>query len=446
MERKKPPTDTIATQNNAISNDSDWVSFETTISTAPNQLAIAPGYLLKEWEANGRKYYHYKMDAPILNFYSFVSGEYEVIRDKWQDVNLEIYHHKNHTYNLDRMMKGLKRGLDYYTTNFSPYQHRQVRVIEFPRHHGRFAQSFANTIPFSEGFGFTAKVDDSEEGGFDYPFAVTAHELAHQWWGHQVVGGDVQGATTIIESLSEYSALKVLEKEYGKNKMRKFLKNALDSYLQGRTFESKKENPLMYCEDQGYIRYDKGSLVMYAMSDYLGDTVLNNALKNYIAKTAFQEAPYTTTLELVSEIDAVTPDSLKYLIKDMFETITLYSNRVIKTSSEKMEDGRYKVTLDYQVRKYRADDKGKRIYADTEGIDFYQLNTKQDTIRSLPLQDYIDIGVFGEEDKELYLQKHKITNIFDSIELILDEEPKEVGIDPYNKLIDTQSEDNRRRL
>ena len=68
----------------------------------------------------------------------------------------------------------------------------------------------------------------------------------------------------------------------------------------------------MFCEYQQYIHYNKGSLVFYAMSDYLGDTVLNNALKNYIAKTAFQEAPYTTTLELVSEIDAVTPDSLKY--------------------------------------------------------------------------------------------------------------------------------------
>ena len=445
-ERKKPPTDTIAIQNNDLSNDSDWVDFEITISTAPNQLAIAPGYLQKEWEANGRKYYHYKMDAPILNFYSITSGEYEVRRDKWKDVSLEIYHHKDHTYNLDRMMKGLKRGLDYYTENFSPYQHRQVRIIEFPRHQGSFAQSFANTIPFSEGFGFTAKVDDSEEGSFDYPFAVTAHELAHQWWGHQVVGANVQGSTMIIESLSEYSALKVLEKEYGKSKMRKFLKNALDKYLQGRTREQKKENPLMYCEDQEYIRYDKGSLVMYAMSDYLGDTTLNNVLKNYIAKTAFQEAPYTTTLELVGMIDDATPDSLKYLIKDMFETITLYSNRVMETSAEKMEDGRYKVTLDYQVRKYRANDKGKRIYSDIDGEDFYQLNTQQDTIRSLPLQDYIEIGVFGEEDKELYLQKHKITKIFDTVELILDEEPKEVGIDPYNKLIDTQSEDNRRKV
>ena len=32
------------------------------------------------------------------------------------------------------------------------------------------------------------------------------------------------------------------------------------------------------------------------------------------------------------------------------------------------------------------------------------------------------------------------------ISIIVDKEPKEVGIDPYNKLIDTNSEDNRKKI
>jgi ABC-2 type transport system permease protein len=74
-------------------------------------------------------------------------------------------------------------------------------------------------------------------------------------------------------------------------------------------------------------------------------------------------------------------------------------------------------------------------------------------ILSSLLNDYIDIGIFTEkevdgkkEEVELYLKKHKITSINNSIKIIVDEKPMEVGVDPYNKLIDTQSEDNRRKV
>jgi len=72
---------------------------------------------------------------------------------------------------------------------------------------------------------------------------------------------------------------------------------------------------------------------------------------------------------------------------------------------------------------------------------------------SVPLKDYIDIGIFTEEEidgkkkeKVLYLKKHKITEINNKLSIIVDEKPTEVGVDPYNKLIDTSSEDNRREL
>jgi len=134
-------------------------------------------------------------------------------------------------------------------------------------------------------------------GGVDYPFAITVHELAHQWWAHQVIGADVLGATMLSESMSEYVSLKVLEHTYGKDKMRKFLKKSLDGYLTKRTFERKRENALMYNDGQGYIHYQKGSLVLYALSDYIGEKKLNNTLKEYVEKVKFQEPPYTTSMK-----------------------------------------------------------------------------------------------------------------------------------------------------
>ncbi len=448
------PTDSTALGNTYIAKDADWIDFEATVSTSKDQIAIAPGYLQKEWVENDRKYFHYKMDSKILNFYAFNSARYQVKKEMYKGVSLEIYYHKPHTFNLDRMMKGMKASLDYNEKNFSPYQHKQLRILEFPRTFGTFAQSFANTIPFSEGFGFIADVDDENEDGVDYPFAVTVHEVAHQWWAHQVIGADVLGATMLSESLSEYVSLKVLEHQNGKTKMRTFLKDALDSYLTQRTFESKREKPLMYNDGQGYIRYQKGSLVFYALSDYIGESTLNEALKRYVEKVKFQEAPYTTSLEMVNYIKEVTPDSLQYVIKDMFETITLYKNRVTNVTSTALENGKYQVDIEFEVAKYRNNEKGKRMYGDKVGDTLtYKSEKMKKPILSLQLADYIDVGVFGTEEVdgvqkevELYLQKHKITQIYNKVTIIVDQKPTEVGIDPYNKLIDTQSMDNRQKI
>jgi hypothetical protein len=96
----------------------------------------------------------------------------------------------------------------------------------------------------SESIGFIAKVNDKNPKDIDYPFYVTAHEVAHQWWGHQLVGGNTRGASVLSETLAEYSALMVMKKSFGAGKMRRFLRYDLDQYLMGRALERKKELPL----------------------------------------------------------------------------------------------------------------------------------------------------------------------------------------------------------
>ena len=351
--------------------------FEIKISTAPEQIAIAPGYLQREWEENGRRYFHYKMDVPILNFYSIVSAEYEVLRDKWsngkQDVNLEIYYHKGHEYNLDRMMSSMKKSLDYFTQHFSPYQYRQLRIMEFPRYRS-FAQSFSNTVPFSEEIGFMLQI---EEDDVDIPFYVTAHEIAHQWWAHQVTEAGVQGNAMSSETMSQYSALMVMKHEYSPEIIQKFLKLELDRYLRGRAGETKKEQPLDLVESQGYIHYRKGSLVMFALQDYIGEDSVNLALRRIIDDWAYREDRYITTDVYLDEFRKVTPDSLQYIITDLFETITLFENRT-KEATYREEGDEYVVELDISAIKYRADSLGNEI--------------------SIPINDWIDIGVYGEDE------------------------------------------------
>src|SRR3546814_8282243 len=120
------------------------------------------------------------------------------------------------------MIESAKKSLDYYTREFSPYQFRQLRILEFPSY-AQFAQAFAGTVPYSESIGFIADLRDEDD--IDYVFYVTAHEVAHQWWAHQVVGANVQGATMLSESLAQYSALMGLEDESGPRERGNFLRD-----------------------------------------------------------------------------------------------------------------------------------------------------------------------------------------------------------------------------
>lgn len=431
-----PISDDRGRKNSYLGSDADLINFETIVSTSADQIAIAPGYLQREWTAQSprgeRRFFHYKMDSPIWNFYSFLSGRYQVTRDVWKnpqggEVALEIYHLPEHTYNLPRFMEAAKRGLDYYTANFGPYQHRQYRVIEFPRYQS-FAQSFPNTIPFSESIEFIAREDQDGEN-IDQGFFVNAHELAHQWWAHQVLGSEQQGRTMLSESLAEYSALRVMEKKYGVDMMQKFLRYELDGYLSGRAVERKAEQPLMYNEDQQYIRYQKGSHIFYCLSDYIGEGTLNKALAQFLDEWKYKYAPYPNTGDLIKIIRTATPDSLQYIVGDLFEKITLYENSTKEAQYTKQTDGTYKVKLVVEAKKFYADSTGEQKQA--------------------PLNDYIDIGAFAESKekgrelgKPLYFKRHKLNQETTTIEFTLNEEPYKTGIDPYYKLVDREPKDN----
>ena len=420
--------DEAARMSNYLSSEADWVHFETTVSTSADQIALAPGYLQREWTENGRRYFHYTMETTrIFNFFAYLSARYAVERDHWNDVSIEVYFHPAHRFNVARMIDAVKKSLDYFTTNFGPYQHRQVRIVEFPQY-ARFAQSFPNTIPFSESLGFIARLDDKPDA-IDYVFYVTAHEVAHQWWAHQVMGGNVQGATLLSETMAQYSALMVMEKEYGPDKMRRFLKYELDQYLAGRGAERIEELPLFLVENQPYIHYRKGSVIMYALRDYVGEEPLNRALAAYVKRVAFQEPPYTTTLEFLDALKAAVPPERAALLDDLFRNITLYENKATKATWKKRDDGKYVVDIEVASSKFRADGQGKET---PEAVD-----------------DWIDIGVFGDkaegappEGRVLAIEKRRIDKADETIEIVVDQEPRKAGIDPFNKLIDRVPDNN----
>ena len=60
---------------NIFTPDSDWIRYKTVVSTPDDQIALAPGYLQRDWHAGGRHYFAYDMGkVKILDFFSYISG------------------------------------------------------------------------------------------------------------------------------------------------------------------------------------------------------------------------------------------------------------------------------------------------------------------------------------------------------------------------------------
>lgn len=418
--------DTLNRMNAYIGLNSDWVNVETIIRTAPDQIAIGPGSLLREWTEDGRRCFHYKLDHASFNFYSFLSARYEVARRNWNGVSLEVYYHPGHDFNVPRMLTAMEKSLAYFTENFGPYYHKQCRIIEFPRF-SSFAQSFPGTMPYSESVGFIQDFKDPDTD-IDMMFYVAAHEIGHQYWGHQECGATMQGGEMLVETFAQWSALIVMEHEYGRDQMRKFLKYEMDNYLRGRGRETLKELPLAKCEGQGYIYYNKGSVAMYYLKEMIGEDNVNAALRDFLEPFRYADPPYPVSLDALDAFYAHTPDSLHYVIKDLFEDITLFENRCQEMSAKDLGNGKWEVTIQIECRKLKADELGK----ETE----------------VPINDYIEIGAFAKPasgkkyGKTLHRERVHITQPVSTFTFTVDEKPDKAGVDPFSLLVDRNPEDN----
>ncbi|WP_126176141.1 M1 family aminopeptidase [Tsuneonella rigui] len=421
------PADPRARRFNYLRHDADYVDADITVSGPADQVLLAPGTPVSRTVADKRQTVHFANPAPILDFFSIQAAKYAVLRDRWNDKQVEIYYHPAHAYNVKRMAQASKDALAYYTKNFGPYQFDQFRVVEFPAY-GNYAQAFPGTVPFSEAAGFIIHIDD--KNGVDFNSYVTAHELAHQWWFHQVLGADVEGSSVLSETLAQYSTLMVMEKRYGPAMIHRFLKQANEDYLKARGSENVAEPTLERVEGQAYVAYAKGGAVMYLLKDRLGEAAVNRALRSLLSKFGLKGPPYATSQDLVAALRAEARPEDQQLITDLFQRITLYDFKVTSASSRRLTGGRWQVDLTVS---------GRKMYADGKGIE-----------REAPLSELVDIGVFARDPASaeyrpadvISVKKVRLTSGERELSLIVERKPAIVGVDPFIKYLGRDTSDN----
>ncbi|MCW3074557.1 MAG: transporter permease [Flaviaesturariibacter sp.] len=403
----------------------DQTRVDAIVSTDADQVAVAPGKLHRSWTAGNRRYFRYVTNAPIPNQYAIFSAKYAVREVKWNDVSIQIFHQPGHTANINSMLAGARSALAYYTHQFGPYPYDVFRLVEHPGD-GSGMHAEASTIDYQERFSL---LNPADSNAYDLPFYVVAHEAAHQWWGAaQLLPARVEGAFLLTETFAVYTGMQVLEENYGNEHLQRYLTQIRKSYEVPRT---KAAVPLLRARDQ-YHGYRKGPFALYALSKYISKEVVNGALKQLLTKHGKGKAPLPTTLNLYLELKAITPDSLQYLLHDLFEVNTFWDLKTENATAQQTNAGNWQVTLEIQARKEVVDERGAEA--------------------QIPMNEWIEIGVFAAPekgktlDRELYLQKHRIRTGKQTITLYVPNKPTNAGIDPNNLLIDLKLGDNMRRV
>jgi ABC-type transport system involved in multi-copper enzyme maturation permease subunit len=408
--------------------------FRIVVSTSADQIALASGKLEREWRKHGRRYFKYISERPTWPRLYFTSARYTVARDQWrndkQAVELQVYYHPNHAYNVEAMLSTVKRSLDYFTQAFGPYPHAQFRIMEYPRYR-MAAQSFSGGgVAYSEAVGWIA--DLSTWHGIDY---VTIHELSHQWWGDQVLGAKMQGREMLNETLAQYSTLMVFKKydeqHPGPDLVNRITRMLQKDYLRARSQDTGLEQPVMYTEDQDYISYNKGALALYVLQEQIGEEAVNRALRSFLAKFAFKPAPFATSRDLVNELRAVAGKEYQELITDLFEKLVLYEVKLLDASARKVGGG-YEVSLTVAAYQFEA--------------------TSLGTETEVPLHTWFDVGLFSqakqapENQVPLYLKKHLLKRGINTITFKIAQKPVYASLDPFQKMADRWPDNNGRAV
>ena len=406
-----------------------WTTADITLSTVADQTPIAPGRRVSDVTRGGRRIARFVSEAPIRENFSVQSARYAEKHRRHGGVDLTVYYHPAHAWNIDRMLDALGPSLDYYQASFGPYQFNHVRILEYPGY-TNFAQAFAGTIPYSETYGFIADFRNPET--IDHVTATTAHELAHQYWAHQVYPADMEGSLLLVEGLANYSALMMLRKLHGEDEMRSALRYVLARYLGGRAgFGPAGEPPIIRVEAQNWISYHKAALAMFLVQERLGEDAVNRALKSLILRYKFKGAPYPRSVDLVEALRAeARTNEDQNLITDLFERVVLYDLRVTAPTAVQRADGKWDVTVPVEAKKYNVD----RRAMETETT----------------IAERIEVGLFTAEPGSdafdaknvIIMERRPIRSGAQVLKFVTDRKPTHAGIDPYNYYIDRNSVDN----
>lgn len=351
--------------------DASWISYQATVSTEKGQTPIAAGVLQRTWEQNDRNYAEYNVGHNISNFLGFASAKYKTQTYMADGVKLTAYYHAGHSNNIRQMLSTVAKSLNYFQQAYGPYPLPELNLVEIPSR--GFGRAYPGTIFISENAGF--KENLAPGTGVDNFSYLLAHEVAHQWWGHQLAAAKTEGEVLLIESLADFSALMVMKDIYGEEYVEQIASKSSNQYLKNRSQDTLGETPLYKMLGQKYLRYHKGPVVLNAIRHLIGEQALNNALKQLLDSKGNVTSHYATSLDLIAAIKKNAKSSDHKLIDEWLTQIVTYDLAIEDANLTELKNGHYQITANltgHQISHGSSNNREQKVFAHEVEVAAYE--------------------------------------------------------------------------
>jgi ABC-2 type transport system permease protein len=298
--------------------------------TAPAEYTVtATGALTSESRQGDRRTWLWESDYP-LRVINVAAGRWAVRRGP----GTAIYYHPGHPYNVDSIFAALNGARRYYAEWFGPYPWRELRLNEFPAIAG-YGQGNATNIFFSEAVGFLSLTTPTS----DLAFAVTAHEAAHQWWGHILAAGDGPGGILLAEGAANFSTMLLLEQVRGPAARIDFATRSEAFYGETRQPSDEKSLAETYGARAADVTviYDKGGWAFWMLLQQMGRDAFFAGARRFIAQ--YHDAPGHPVLQhFVAAMRpfASDPACFDAVVDQWFFKVVMPEYRIVEASKHRI--------------------------------------------------------------------------------------------------------------
>ncbi|MBO9613134.1 MAG: ABC transporter permease [Dyadobacter sp.] len=401
-----------------------FIHFQNRISTEAGQQAVTVGTLTKSWNRAGRSYFQYQSQEPIPYMFALSSARYAVKTERYKGTTFRVYHHPEHPQNVAAMMLAMKDAVDYGNAHFASYTRHELNLAEIPHYPGS-ATAYPGLIFSQERNNFRSNLSDS--AGFNFTYATTAHETAHQWWAGRVAAPSGPGYALLTESLAKYTEAVVTEKRFGKMYLRPYLLKDSQLYFAYRSAAGEQEMPLWKTTGQPFVHYQKGGLALFHLKETLGEAHLNRALREVVTRHGYplkKPAP----ADLIQALKRGANATQVRLIDELFKKVIVFDNDIKILSNKPLPNNQQLLTLEINIRK-TDEPSGKPT--------------------TMQPDDDIEIAVFGGviatdsvSLKPVYLQRHHFSKSRSVIRIMIPRGPATVILDPLSYVLDVSDHNN----
>lgn len=264
-----------------------------------------------------------------------------VMAGRWEVAEADgsaVYYHPGHEENVAEIVGALGAARTHYGALFGPYPWEELRLNEFPALETN-ATSFPTNISFSEGIGFLSRPSADSR----LAFSVTAHEVAHQWWGNLIAVDNAPGSGVLVEGMANYATMVLHEAVNGDRARIGYATWLENGYVTGRRPDAEVallDNRETTGREEAATSV-RGAWALWMLRQHLGAAEMDGRLRSFALRyrDAINSPSLTGLLRSLSPAGAADSTDYAQQVALLFGNTGLPEFRIEDHQSEQVESG-----------------------------------------------------------------------------------------------------------